>query len=106
MQEKSTFVHRLARLLKFWSHSVLVHGFFNGRSYTMELFAVMASEHESNDDILRGFRIALDMIRNYRKVRKVWTRFYSTARVETTWSMSDCGCLLLDPTDPVNNLLA
>ena len=42
MKEQTSFVHQLARLLKFWSHSVLVPGFFNGRSYTMELFAVLA----------------------------------------------------------------
>ena len=62
MKEQSSFAHTLARLLKFWSHSLLVPGFFNGRSYTMELLAVAAAEDVMGEDMLRAFRIALDKI--------------------------------------------
>ena len=104
MKEQSSFVHQLARLLKFWSHSVQVPGFFNGRSYTMELLAVAAAEEETNRDLLRGFRLALDKIRNFQKVRKVWTRFYGEQ--DASKVAQSCSALLLDPTDFSNNLLA
>lgn len=103
MKEQSSFVHQLARLLKFWSHSVLVPGFFNGRSYTMELFAVLASEEEFQGDLLRGFRLALDKINHFTRLQKAWYRFYGPE--EAKESASVCP-LLLDPTDPSNNLLA
>lgn len=102
MKEQSPFAHAMARLLKFWSHSVLVSGYFNGRSYTMELFAVWASEEECNNDMLRGFRLALDKIRNFKRARKAWTRFYSATEADNYLAMTDCA--LLDPTDPANNL--
>ena len=104
MKEQSSFVHQLARLLKFWSHSVQVSGFFNGRSYTMELFAVLAAEEELQGDLLRGLRLALDKIRNFQKVRKVWTRFYGEQEAANLANTSSA--LLLDPTDFSNNLLA
>ena len=101
MKDQSSFVHQLSRLLKFWSHSVLVPGFFNGRSYTMELFAVLASEEEQ-EDLLRGFRLALHKIQHFRDVRKVWHRFYTQDEANQHASV---GPLLLDPADPTNNLL-
>lgn len=55
-KEQNSFVHCLARLLKWWSASILVPGFFNGRSFRMEIFAVLASQEEKNDDVLRGLR--------------------------------------------------
>lgn len=69
----------------------------------MELFAVLASEEEFQEDMLRGFRLALDKILHFRRLRKVWHRFYGPQDVIS--SASDCP-LLLDPTDPSNNLLA
>lgn len=66
---QSAFVHCLARLLKWWSASVFVPGFFNVRSFRMEMFAVLAAQEEKEDDVLRGLRIAFDKIRNYQKVQ-------------------------------------
>jgi len=103
MKEQSGLTHRLARLLKFWSHTVLVPGFFNGRSYTLELIAALASEEQTNEDLLSGFRIALDKIRNYRKINKVWNRFYSDNLIGD--QIRDQRPLLLDVSDPTNNLL-
>ena len=103
MKEQSSFVHTLARLLKFWSHSLLVPGFFNGRSYTMELIAVAAAEEMMDEDMLRGFRIALDKIRNFRNMNVIFERFY---RKEDVPNLRDTRPLLLDPSNPWNNLLS
>lgn len=43
-KEQSAFVHCLARLLKWWSSSVFVPSFYNGRSFRMEMFAVLAQQ--------------------------------------------------------------
>lgn len=94
----------LARLLKWWSASVFVDGFFNGRSFRMEMFAVLAAQEEKNDDILRGFRIALDKIRNYQKVNVIFDRFYSPSNVPHT--IGKQRPLLMDPANPRNNLLS
>lgn len=103
-KEQSAFVHCLAILLKWWSASVFVDGFFNGRSFRMEMFAVLAAREEKNDDILRGFRIALDKIRNYQKVNAVFDRFYSPSNVPHT--IGKQRPLLMDPANPRNNLLS
>ena len=103
-KEQSAFVHCLARLLKWWSASILVPGFFNGRSFRMEMFAVLAAKEEKNDDILRGLRIALDKIRNYRKVYAIFERFYSKSDLPPV--MAEQRPLLLDPANPRNNLLS
>mmetsp|Transcript_14315 Transcript_14315/g.19752 ORF Transcript_14315/g.19752 Transcript_14315/m.19752 type:complete len:451 (+) Transcript_14315:295-1647(+) len=107
MAEQSSTVHQLARLLKFWSHTVLVPGFFNGRSYTMELFAAMACEESPLDsDLLYCLRVALDKIRNYHKVNKFWLRFYSKEEVARHHvNLEGSQPVLLDPADPSNNLL-
>ena len=87
---------RLARLLKLWSHSVFVPGgHFNGRSFRMELFALLAAQDESNEDMLRAFRMAMDKIRNFRTINHVWYRFYDQAQVSN--SVASQRPLLLDP---------
>ncbi|CAJ1370787.1 unnamed protein product [Effrenium voratum] len=102
MKEQSGFVHTLARLMKFWSHSLLVPGFFNGRSYTMELLAVAASQDMMDEDMLRGFRMALDKVRNFRNLNVIFERFYTKQDV----GLKDSRPLLLDPSNPWNNLLS
>ena len=70
-------MHQLARLLKFWSHSVLVPCFFNGRFYTMELFAVLAYcllRKNFREDLLRGFRLALHKVHHFKLLQKAWYR--------------------------------
>ena len=69
----------------------------------MEMFAVLAAQEENNDDVLRGLRIALDKIRNYRKVNAIFERFYTRAAVHP--SVMKQRPLLLDPANPRNNLL-
>lgn len=103
-KEQPAFVHCIARLLKWWSASVFVPGFFNGRSFRMEMFAVLAGQEEKNDDVLRGLRIALDKIRNYRQVHATFSRFYDPT--SSPLVVSGHKPLLLDPANPRNNLLS
>lgn len=103
-KEQSAFVHCLARLLKWWSASVFVSGFFNGRSFRMEMFAVLAAQEERNEDALRGLRIALDKIRNYKSVHAVFERFYRKSSMPP--GILGQRPLLLDPANPRNNLLS
>lgn len=108
MREQSSLTHQLARLLKYWSHTVLVPGFFNGRSYTLELFAALTTddmrERGSEECLLYAFRLALVNLREFRTVRKVWDRFYDAEAARTANSSPD-GPLLLDVSDPRNNML-
>jgi len=101
MQEQSSMVHRLVRLLKFWSKTVFVPGFLGGRSYTLELFAVAAGEDES-EDLLRGFQVALQKIRDFRGMSQVWERFYTKSQVAS--EILSQKPLLLDVSDPSINL--
>mmetsp|Transcript_4545 Transcript_4545/g.12377 ORF Transcript_4545/g.12377 Transcript_4545/m.12377 type:complete len:433 (+) Transcript_4545:38-1336(+) len=106
MKEQSSLVHQLARLLKYWSHTVLIPGFFHGRSYTLELFAVMAGEELGKggiNDLLHGFRVGLRLIRDFQGVYQVWTRFYGKADVDA--AVLSERPLLLDVSNPANNLL-
>ena len=79
-------------------------GLFNGRSYTMELLAVAAAEDVMGEDMLRAFRIALDKIRNYRSLSVIFERFYK--KDEVPQKLKDSRPLLLDPSNPWNNLIS
>jgi len=102
MKEQSSFVHSLARLLKWWDHTLLVPGYKHGRSFRMELFAIIAGQEEQFD-MARALKIALAKIRDFASLNVIFARFYDRDCVP------DCVAaakpLLLDPSNPLNNML-
>jgi hypothetical protein len=68
------------------------------------MFAVLAAQEERSEDVLRGLRIALDKIRNYRRVHAIFDRFYSRTRLAR--AITEQRPLLLDPGNLRNNLLS
>jgi hypothetical protein len=103
MKEQSAFVHALARLLKLWSHSVLVPDFHHGRSFRMEIFAIITARGCHSDDMLHGFRQALGKIVRFRTMLYIqWERFYDVTLVPP--DVMNQRPLLLDPGNPHSNL--
>ena len=70
-------MHQLARLLKFWSHSVLVPCLFQWKVLHHGAvcgLGLLSSEEEFQGDLLRGFRLALHKVHHFKLLQKAWYR--------------------------------
>lgn len=104
-QSHSAFSHALSRLAKFWSTTIGVRSFY-GRSSIMEYLGARAaeeSEREGNQDLLEGFQRFLRMIKESNGINVIWTNFYDMSDIPSYIQRQQP--LLLDPTNPYNNLL-
>ncbi|XP_071847667.1 2'-5'-oligoadenylate synthase-like protein 2 [Apostichopus japonicus] len=102
----SAFSHSLSRLAKFWSTTIGIPGFSFGRSSIMEYLGAWAAEEEErrgSRDILQGFRRFLTMVKQSHNLNIVWTRYYR--RTDIPADILHQRPLLLDPTNPYNNML-
>ncbi|PIK59862.1 hypothetical protein BSL78_03234 [Apostichopus japonicus] len=102
----SAFSHSLSRLAKFWSITIGIPGFSFGRSSIMEYLGAWAAEEEErrgSRDILQGFRRFLTMVKQSHNLNIVWTRYYR--RTDIPADILHQRPLLLDPTNPYNNML-
>jgi hypothetical protein len=105
-REQSSLVHQLARLLKYWCITLYVPMFNYGRSYTMELFAVLAGEMSDDNDLMQRFRDVVRSIANYQQLEKCWLRFYEQGNVDRRLKSGELTKpFLLDPINTGNNLL-
>ncbi|XP_071831451.1 2'-5'-oligoadenylate synthase 1-like [Apostichopus japonicus] len=96
----------LARLAKFWSKTVCVEGFHSGRSSIMEYIAIRSTEIEQNtgrENTLKAFRRFLTIVSNPEEMAIYWTDNYDKADIIST--IKNSRPLLLDPTNPYNNIL-
>ncbi|XP_071847668.1 2'-5'-oligoadenylate synthase 1A-like [Apostichopus japonicus] len=105
-RDHSAFSHSLSRLAKLWSTTIGIPGFSFGRSSIMEYLGAWAAEEEErrgSRDILQGFRRFLTMIKQSHNLNIVWTRYYR--RTDIPADILHQRPLLLDPTNPYNNML-
>ncbi|PIK53188.1 putative 2'-5'-oligoadenylate synthase 3-like [Apostichopus japonicus] len=96
----------LARLAKFWSKTVCVEGFHSGRSSIMEYIAIRSTEIEQNtgrENTLKAFRRFLTIVSNPEEMAIYWTEYYKIGDIKPR--MKNSRPLLLDPTNPYNNIL-
>jgi len=107
MQSKSKFVHDVARLAKYWSQTVFYTEYVSGRSTIMEMVGVMAALEEENNSPKPSYQSALkkflNKIKNISTISLVSTEFYSSDQIPK--SIANSIPLILDPTNPYNNLL-
>ncbi|XP_071831469.1 inactive 2'-5' oligoadenylate synthetase 1C-like [Apostichopus japonicus] len=96
----------LSRLAKFWSKTVCVEGFHSGRSSIMEYIAIRSTEREQStgrENTLKAFRRFLTIVSNPEEMAIYWTENYKIGDVEP--KIKNSRPLLLDPTNPYNNIL-
>lgn len=105
-REHSAYSHTLSRLAKAWSCTIGIHGFSFGRSSIMEYLGVWAAEEEErqgSQDVLQGFRRFLQMVQNSSGLNIVWKKYYKKKDIPS--DILRQRPLLLDPTNPYNNML-
>ncbi|PIK58969.1 putative 2'-5'-oligoadenylate synthase-like protein 2-like [Apostichopus japonicus] len=96
----------VTRLAKFWSKTVCVEGFHSGRSTIMEYIAIRSAEMEQNtgrENTLKAFRRFLTIVSNPEEMAIYWTEYYKIGDIKPR--MKNSRPLLLDPTNPYNNIL-
>lgn len=97
----------LARLAKLWSKTVCVEEFHSGRSTIMEYISIRAAEIEQRngrENTLKAFRRFLSIIGcQEEKINIFWTDYYDDSGIDDR--MKGTRPLLLDPTNPFNNIL-
>jgi len=108
MKDKSKFCHDLARLAKYWSQTIFHPEYVSGKSMMMELMAVkvaMEKERRSSGqpDYLGAFKAFLEMVMNLSTIKLVFYEHYQKTDVPS--HIFSQGPLILDPTNPFNNLL-
>ena len=96
----------MARLAKFWSKTVCVEGFHFGRSSIMEYIAIRSSEIEQSagrENTMKTFRRFLEEISNPHEMSIYWTDYYPKENIPRKFETTRP--LLVDPTNPYNNIL-
>jgi septum formation inhibitor MinC len=104
-KKQEAFVNSLARILKFWVSSLHSPGdpnFKKGCSFRMELIAIEAAKR-SNNDMRKGLKNALILIRDFQKIYITRSPFYSKEKIPE--SLLKQLPLLINPSDPRENLL-
>ncbi|KAJ8027995.1 2'-5'-oligoadenylate synthase-like protein 2 [Holothuria leucospilota] len=103
-RSRGAFSHALSRLAKFWSMTIGIHDFSYGRSSIMEYLGAKAAEdEEGSQNTLKGFQRFLRMIEHVSSINVFWDEFYSKDDIPPY--IEEQRPLLLDPTNPYNNLL-
>jgi hypothetical protein len=107
VKRQTAFVHKVARLAKFWNTTVFYPKYVSGRSSIMEALAIKAGKEEeeenTNPSMLRAFRLFLVKVR---EIRTTNLGFYSFYRQEDVPAhILQQRPLLLDPSNPYNNFL-
>lgn len=106
MKSKSKFVHDVARLCKYWAQKITFKPYVYGKSFIMELLATEAAMiQEKNDDpsIHKALKRFLEMICNLREQDIVFNEYYK--RSDIPKDIVKQIPLLMDPTNPFNNVL-
>ncbi|XP_067121216.1 2'-5'-oligoadenylate synthase 1A-like [Centruroides vittatus] len=111
INNQSQFVHNFIRLAKFWNKTLFISGYIRGQSYLIEVIALyVATKQENryhNVSILKTFQRFLKMMINLDNMRiiftecKVWN--HQGARFPPDYILQQRP-LVLDPTNPFNNL--
>jgi hypothetical protein len=108
VKRQTTFVHKVARLAKFWNTTVFYPKYVSGRSSIMETLAIKAGQEEEQENrnkpsILRAFRLFLVKVREIRTTNLGFYEFYR--QEDVPGHIKQARPLLLDPSNPYNNFL-
>jgi len=107
MKSKGPFVNSVARLCKYWSQAIFFKEYVYGKSLIFELLATKAALMEETKNkpgsIYNGFKTYLELIYNIKKQDIVFEDYYK--RSEIPVDIQTQRPLLMDPTNPYNNLL-
>ena len=111
-----TFLLQVARLTKGWNSTIICTEPLFGRSYSFELLGIAAGREEQQEgeedvnphpSILRAFRLFLKMVANIGQQRVIFSYsddFYS--EYDTPDDILKQKPLILDPSNPYNNVMA
>ena len=105
----------MARLAKFWNSTIICAGKFFGRSYTFELLGIWAGREEEerkrftgqSPSITDAFKIVLNMVKNIGElsIEFKYSKYFSR-QTETPADVLKQVPLILDPSNPYNNVMA
>jgi len=109
MKNKSKFCHDLARLAKFWSQTILYPEYVSGKSTMMEMIGVRAAMVEESrkpgqPSYQAAFNAFLEMVADMSSIKLIFYDHYQKTDVPS--QISSQVPLLLDPTNPYNNLFS
>jgi hypothetical protein len=107
LKQQSKFAHDFARLAKFWNQSLLYHDYVYGRSLIIETLAVHCANEEENNNrepsLDTCFKRFLEKISDIGKLNICSSVNYEMSAILP--SILNQRPLLMDPTNPYNNLL-
>jgi len=107
MKEQKDLIRDVARLAKFWSQNQSFEKKIYGQSTIMELLATKAGQEEIDDSINpslgNAFKRFLVILRNISDANVIFLNYYDKSEIPTEVLRQKP--LLLDPTNPYNNLL-
>jgi hypothetical protein len=106
IKSKSKLVHDLARLGKYWAQAVLFKEYVYGKSLIFELMATKAAlneESQKDPSICNAFKMFLEMISKIKEQDIVFEDYYKRSEIPNCILIQRP--LLVDPSNPYNNLL-
>jgi len=107
MKDQKDLIRDVARLAKFWNQNQSFEKYIYGQSTIMELLATKAGLEEinnsNNPSVRNAFKRFLVILRNISDAYVVFFNYYNKSDVPT--EVLRQRPLLLDPTNPYNNLL-
>jgi len=111
IKNKSKFCHDLARLAKFWSQTILFAEYVSGRSTMIETMAVKAAQDEekknaNNRSYKAAFQAFFKMVMDMAKGNGQLIFYDNYGPNDIPSNIKSKKPLLLDPTNPFNNLLS
>ena len=107
VKKKSSLCHEMARLAKFWGQTLLHSEYLAGKSTILELLGIKAAmeEEKAGHPTHQGaFRRFLVKMKDLSTINLVFQDYYSLSDIPS--SVVKESPLLLDPTNPYNNLLS
>jgi len=107
MKDQKDLIRDVARLAKFWSQNQSFEKKIYGQSTIMELLATKAGQEEINNNtnpsLGNAFKRFLVILRNISDANVIFLNYYGKS--EVPMEVLKQKPLLLDPTNPYNNLL-
>uniref|UniRef100_T1IMN7 2'-5'-oligoadenylate synthetase 1 domain-containing protein n=1 Tax=Strigamia maritima TaxID=126957 RepID=T1IMN7_STRMM len=101
LDRQTPFTINLIRLAKYWNRSIYIGEYVAGRTTLIEVMAVYAAQLEDRS-LIGAFSIFLDLMRNLKLVNITFDMFYPLSEVNEY--LLEERPLVLDPTNPYNNL--